>query len=77
LSDKHGSQHGVLPGGAGGWISYLPLESFFYKLKTSGYNGFITLKVKPTELWAGNEDRVVQNLEFARGYYEKHFLHYK
>lgn len=77
LSDKHGSQHGVLPGGAGGWISYLPLESFFYKLKTSGYNGFITLKIKPTELWAGNEDRVVQNLEFARWYYEKHFLHYK
>lgn len=77
LSDRHGNQHWVLPGWAGWGISYLPLESFFYKLKTTGYNGFITLKVKPTELWAGNEDRVIQNLEFAKGYYEKHFLLYK
>jgi len=77
LSDKHGSQHGVLPGWAWGGISYLPLESFFYKLKTTGYNGFITLKVKPTELWSGNEDRVIQNLEYMKAYYEKHFLNYK
>jgi len=77
LSDRHGNQHWVLPGWAGGWISYLPLESFFYKLKTTWYNGFITLKVKPSELWAWNEDRVIQNLEFAKGYYEKHFLLYK
>jgi hypothetical protein len=53
------------------------LESFFYKLKTTWYNGFITLKVKPSELWAWNEDRVIQNLEFAKSYYEKHFLLYK
>ncbi|MCP4523540.1 MAG: sugar phosphate isomerase/epimerase [Candidatus Gracilibacteria bacterium] len=77
LSDKHGSIHGVLPGGAGGGISYLPLESFFYKLKATGYNGFITLKVKPSELGAGNEDRVIQSLEFAKAYYLKHFLEYK
>jgi hypothetical protein len=77
LSDRHSNQHWVLPGWAWGWISYLPLESFFYKLKTTWYNGFITLKVKPTELWSWNEDRVIQNLEFVKWYYEKHFLLYK
>ena len=77
LSDRHGNQHGVLPGWAWWGISYLPLESFFYKLKTTWYNWFITLKVKPTELGAWNEDRVIQNLEFVKSYYEKHFLLYK
>jgi len=77
LSDKHWTRHWVLPGWAGWGISYLPLESFFYKLKTTGYNWFITLKVLPSELWAWNEDRVMQNLEFSRAYYEKHFLNYK
>ena len=77
LSDKHGNNHRVLPGWAWGWISYLPLESFFMKLKTSGYNGFITLKVKPSELWVWNEERVIQNLEYARHYYKKHFLNFK
>jgi len=77
LSDRRGTQMGLLPGSAGGWISYLPLESFFMKLKTWGYNGHVTLKVKQSELWAGNEERVLQNLEYAKNYYEKHFLEYK
>lgn len=77
LSDKHGNQHGVLPWGAWWGISYLPLESFFYKLKTTGYSGFMTLKVNPKELWVWNEDNVIQNLESSRYYYEKHFLNYK
>ncbi|MCD5385128.1 hypothetical protein LRZ95_00485 [Candidatus Gracilibacteria bacterium] len=77
LSDKHGSKVGLLPGGAGGGISYLPLESFFMKLKISGYNGFISLKVKPSELGVGTEEKVLQNLDYAIGYYKKHFLNYK
>jgi sugar phosphate isomerase/epimerase len=77
FSDRRGTQMWLLPGSAGGWISYLPLESFFMKLKTSGYNGHVTLKIKQTELWAGNEERVLQNLEYAKNYYEKHFLDYK
>jgi homospermidine synthase len=47
------------------------------KLKTWGYNGFITLKVKPSELWVGNEERVLQNLEYAKNYYSKHYLNFK
>jgi hypothetical protein len=46
------------------------------KLKTSGYGGHVTLKIKQTELWAGNEERVLQNLDYAKNYYEKHFLDY-
>jgi sugar phosphate isomerase/epimerase len=77
LADKHGNKSGLLPGSSGGWASYLPLESFLLKLKTTGYNGFITLKVRPTELGVGNKDRVMQNLEYAKKYYKKHFFDYK
>lgn len=77
LSDKHGNKIWVLPGWAGGWISYLPLESFFMKLKISWYNGFITLKVKPSELWVWTWEKVIQNLDYSTAYYKKHFLNYK
>ncbi|MDQ7009960.1 MAG: hypothetical protein Q9M94_06745 [Candidatus Gracilibacteria bacterium] len=77
LSDRRGTQTGLLPGSAGGGISYLPLESFFMKLKIGGYNGHVTLRIKQSELGAGNEERVVQNLEYTKNYYEKHFLDYK
>ena len=77
LSDKRGSKWWILPGWAWGGISYLPLESFFMKLKTSGYNWVVTLKVNKTELWAWNEEKVIQNLEYAKKYYNKHFLDYK
>lgn len=73
FSDKHGMKRGILPGGSGGGISYLPLESFLMKLKTSGYGGYITLKVSPKEMWVGNSERVEQNLEYMKHYYEKHF----
>lgn len=73
FSDKHGMKRGILPGTAGGGISYLPLESFLMKLKTGWYGGFITLKVNPKEIWVGNAERVLQNLEYMRKYYEKHF----
>jgi sugar phosphate isomerase/epimerase len=77
LSDKHGNKVWILPWQAWWGISYLPLESFFMKLKTTGYNGFITLKVKPSELWVWTEEKVFQNLEYAINYYKKHFLNYK
>ena len=77
LSDKHWAKIGLLPWWAGGGISYLPLESFFMKLKISWYNWFITLKVKPTELGVWTEEKVLQNLEYTISYYKKHFLNYK
>ena len=77
FADKRGSRGWLLPWTAWWGISHLPLESFFMKLKTSGYGGFITLKLKPSELWVGNEERVLQNLAFAKNYYIKHFLDFK
>jgi len=76
FSDKHGMKRGILPGWAGGWISYLPLESFLMKLKTVWYGWFITLKVNPKEIGVWNAQRVEQNLEYMKMYYEKHFEKY-
>ncbi len=77
FSDKNNGKSGLLPGGAGGWISYLPLESLLMKLKTTGYSGFITIKVHPKAMWVGNEDRVAQNLEYIKKYTDKHFYNFK
>lgn len=77
LSDKHGTKIWILPWWAWWWVSYLPLESFFMKLKVSWYNWFITLKVKPSELGVWTEEKVFQNLEYSISYYKKHFLNYK
>lgn len=74
LSDRHWSKTWILPWWAWGWISFLPLESFLMKLKTSWYNGAFTLKIKPTEMWVWNDEKVVQNLEYVKKYYKKHFL---
>jgi len=73
FSDKHGMKRGILPWGAGGWISYLPLESFLMKLKSVWYGWYITLRVDPREIGVGNAERVEQNLEYMKNYYEKHF----
>ncbi len=77
FSDRHGTKSWVLPGWSGGWISYLPLESFLMKLKTGGYAGYITIKVNPRQLWVGNQEKVTQNLTYVKKYYEKHFLNFK
>lgn len=77
LSDKKWPRSFLLPGNAWWWISYLPLESFLMKLRIAWYNGFISLKVRPSELKVGNKERVLQNLEYSINYYKKHFLDYK
>jgi len=77
VSDRELIKWWLLPWNAWGWVSYLPIESFFMKLKISWYNWFFTLKVKPSELWAWNDEKVIFNLNQFQGYYEKHFLNYK
>ncbi len=77
LSDKRGPKKWLLPWNAWGGVSYLPLESLLMKLKIGGYNGFITLKVRPAELGVGTEEMVLQNLKYSINYYKKHFLDYK
>lgn len=73
FSDKTTTQKGILPGVSGGGLSFLPLESFLMKLKSVGYNGYVTIKVSAKEVGVGNAERVIQNLEYMKKYYEKHF----
>jgi len=77
LSDNRFWKKWLLPGQAGWFTSFLPLESFLMKLKKISYNWFITLKVRPSELWVWNHEKVIQNLEFIKDYYNKHFFDYK
>ncbi len=77
FSDKHWPKKNILPGLAGGGTSYLPLESFLMKLRASWYWAFITLKISPREMWVGTEEKVLQNLEYFKWYYKKHFLEEK
>lgn len=73
FSDTHGPKKWLLPGQAWGGTSYLPLESFLLKLKSISYNWFITLEISPRELWVGTKEKVLQNLEYFKNYYKKHF----
>lgn len=77
LSDKTGMKDGLLPGDAGGWVSHLPIESFLMKLKSAGYNGFFSLKVRSTELGVWDEEKVLYNLELVKKYFTKYFIDYK
>lgn len=77
FSDKHWPKKWLLPGWAGWWTSYLPLESLLMKLKSSWYGAFITLKITPREIWVWTEEKIIQNLEYFKAYYKKHFLDFK
>lgn len=77
FSDKNNNKAGLLPGWAGGGISYLPLESLLMKLKTTGYSWFITIRVHPKALGVWNDERVLQNLEYIKKYSDKHFYNFK
>ena len=72
FSDTDWVKKWLLPGNAWGWTSYLPLESFVMKLKAVSYNWLITLEVTPKELWVWNEQKIFQNLQFFKEYFEKY-----
>lgn len=77
LSDRNGPKNWLLPWYSWGWVSFMPLESFLMKLRTWWYRWYISLRVRPGELWAWNDDKVLHNLEYVKSYYKKHFLDYK
>ena len=77
LSDRRAGKKWILPWQSWWWTSFLPLESFLMKLKTMSYPWFITLKVNPKEMWVWNEQMVLQNLEYVKEYYNKHFFEYR
>lgn len=52
----------------------LPLESFLTKLKQEGYRGAISFKIHPKFLGAGNEQRIMKNLDECKKFYENYYV---
>jgi len=72
ISDTNWPKKWLLPWNAWGWISSLPIESFLMKLKSTSYNWLVTLEVNPKELWVWSEERILNNLEYFKNYYDKY-----
>lgn len=51
----------------------LPLESFLKKLKANNYKGAISVRVKPTELKAGDDDKVLKRLKKVKTFVNEYF----
>ena len=51
----------------------LPLESFLKKLKTNDYKGAISIRVKPSELSAGDDDKVIAKLKKVKEFVNEYF----
>lgn len=51
----------------------LPLESLLKKLKENKYEGAVSLLVRPSELDAGDDEKVVRKLIKVREFYEEYF----
>jgi sugar phosphate isomerase/epimerase len=51
----------------------LPLESFLKKLKNHGYKGAISIRVKGSELSAGDDEKVVQKLKKVKEFVDEYY----
>lgn len=51
----------------------LPLESFLKKLNNNKYEGAISVRVRPAELSAGNDEKVVKILKKVKDFIEDYF----
>jgi sugar phosphate isomerase/epimerase len=51
----------------------LPLESFLKKLKDNKYEGAISVRVRPSELSAGDDEKVIKALKKVKSYIEDYY----
>lgn len=51
----------------------LPLESFLKKLKASDYKGIISIRVRSTELAAGEDEKVVNKLKKVKEFVDEYY----
>ncbi|MBU0727151.1 sugar phosphate isomerase/epimerase [Patescibacteria group bacterium] len=51
----------------------LPLESFLKKLKSNNYKGAISVRVRPTELGAGEDEKVIKKLRKVKAFINEFF----
>jgi sugar phosphate isomerase/epimerase len=51
----------------------LPLESFLKKLKSHSYKGAISIRVRPAELSAGDDEKVIKKLKKAKEFVDEYY----
>jgi sugar phosphate isomerase/epimerase len=51
----------------------LPLESFLKKLKTNNYKGAVSIRVRPTELHAGDDEKVIAQLKKVKKFVDEFY----
>lgn len=51
----------------------LPLESFLTKLKQDDYQGYISVKVSPKFIQAGEDDKMIKHLKDFKDFYTNYF----
>jgi len=51
----------------------LPIESFLKKLETNKYNGVLSIRVLPSELSAGDDDKVVKKLKKVKTFIDEYY----
>lgn len=51
----------------------LPLESFLRKLKLNGYEGVLSLRVRPSALQAGEDEKVMENLKRVKEFVDEFY----
>lgn len=74
FADKSLTQKWLIPGKMAGGLSQLPLESFLMRMKSIGYDGYISVKISPKEMGIGDASEVERNLWDILNYYKTHFL---
>jgi len=51
----------------------LPLESFLKKLKSHSYKGAVSIRVRPAELSAGDDEKVIKKLKKAKEFVDEYY----
>ncbi len=51
----------------------LPIESFLKKLKSNDYSGAISIRIRPTELSAGDDEKVLQRLKKIKAFVDEFY----
>lgn len=69
LADATSSKLHLMPG-----KGVVPLESLLTKLKEDKYKYAVSLRIKPAELKAGDDKKVMEKLAEAKEFYERYFL---
>jgi len=68
LSNVHRQKEYALPNEGS-----LPIENFLAKVKANNYKGALSLMVRPSELEAGDDERVIKSLKKVKEFVDEYF----